>query len=129
MAVRDSQRLGFNRAARIKQGRDFARVRRVGERLVVGCLIANWQRLPADAASHLGVITGGKIGGAVVRNRARRLMRETFRLHQRELAGPVDLVLVARQSIVGKGFADVERDFLTTLRRARLLKQASGRIE
>ena len=42
--------MGFNRAARIKQGRDFARVRRVGERLVVGCLIANWQRLPARRA-------------------------------------------------------------------------------
>jgi ribonuclease P protein component len=129
MADSIPERLRFGRAARIKQGRDFARVRRVGERLVVGCLIANWQRLPADAASHLGVITGGRIGGAVVRNRARRLMRETFRLHQRELAGPVDLVLVARPSIVGKGFAEVERDFLTTLRRARLLKQASGRIE
>jgi ribonuclease P protein component len=129
MADSIPERLRFGRAARIKQGRDFARVRRVGERLVVGCLIANWQRLPADAASHLGVITGGKIGGAVVRNRARRLMRETFRLHQRELAGPVDLVLVARPSIVGKGFAEVERDFLVTLRKARLLKQASGRIE
>ena len=104
-------------------------MRRVGERLVVGCLIANWQRLPAAAASRLGVITGGRIGGAVVRNRARRLLRETFRLHQHELAGPVDLVLVARASIVGKGFAEVERDFLTTLRKARLLKQASGRIE
>jgi hypothetical protein len=41
----------------------------------------------------------------------------------------VDLVLVARPSIVGKGFAEVERDFLVTLRKARLLKQASGRIE
>ena len=129
MADSIPERLRFGRAARIKQGRDFARVRRVGERLVVGCLIANWQRLPADAASHLGVITGGRIGGAVVRNRARRLMRETFRLHQRELAGPVDLVLVARPSIVGKGFAEVERDFLVTLRKARLLKQANGRIE
>jgi ribonuclease P protein component len=129
MADRESQRLGFNRTARIKQGRDFARVRRVGERLVVGCLIANWQRLPAASVSRLGVITAGKIGGAVVRNRARRLMRETFRLHQRELESPVDLVLVARPSIVGKGFVEVERDFLTTLRRARLLKPASGRIE
>ena len=117
--------MGFNRAARIKQGRDFARVRRVGERLVVGCMIANWQRLPAASASRLGVITAGKIGGAVVRTRARRLLRETFRLHQHELA-PVDLVLVARPSIVGKGFADVEKDFLTTLRKARLLKQAGG---
>jgi len=126
MAATTPQRLLFNRAAHIKQGRDFARVRRVGERLVIGCLIANWQRLPEHSASHLGVITSGRIGGAVVRNRARRLMRETFRLHQHDLAGPVDLVLVARPSIVGKGFAQVERDFLTTLRKARLLKSSGA---
>jgi ribonuclease P protein component len=128
MGARDSQRLGFGRAARLKQGRDFARVRRVGERLVVGCLIANWQRLPAASASRLGVITAGKIGGAVVRSRARRLMRESFRLHQRELSESVDLVLVARQSIVGKEFAEVERDYLTALRRARLLKLESSKV-
>ena len=127
MGARDSQRLSFGRAARLKSGRDFARVRRVGERLAVGCLIANWQRLSAASASRLGVITAGKIGGAVVRSRARRLMRESFRLHQLELAEPVDLVLVARPSIVGKGFAEVERDYLTALRRARLLKLAGSR--
>jgi ribonuclease P protein component len=129
MAAKTPQRLQFGRAARIKQSRDFARLRRAGERLVIGCLIANWQRLPVEAASHLGVITGSKIGGAVVRNRARRLLRETFRVHQHDLAGPVDLVLVARPSIAGKGFAEVERDFLTTLRKARLLKRVSERIE
>ena len=129
MAARTPQRLRFGRAARIKQGRDFARLRQTGQRLAIGCLIANWQRLPTDCASRLGVITGGKIGGAVVRNRARRLLRETFRVHQHDLAGPVDLVLVARPSIAGKGFTAVERDFLTTLRKARLLKQASERIE
>jgi len=125
MAARTPQRLRFDRSARIKQGRDFARIRRVGERLAIGCLIANWQRLPAAAASRLGVVTGGKIGGAVVRNRARRLLRETFRVHQHDLAGPVELVLVARPSIAGQGFAEVERDFLTTLRKAGLWKQAS----
>ena len=52
---------------------------------------------------------------------ARRL-RETFRVHQYDLAQPVDLVLVARASIVGHGLADVEKDFLTTLRKAGLLK-------
>jgi ribonuclease P protein component len=126
MAESIPQRLRFNRAARIKQGRDFDRVRRGGERLVIGCMIANWQRLPADSASHLGVVTSRRIGGAVVRNRARRLLRETFRLHQHDLAAPVDLVLVARPSIAGKGFAAVERDFLTTLRKAKLLNQAGG---
>jgi ribonuclease P protein component len=74
----------------------------------------------------LGVITSRRIGGAVVRNRARRLLRESFRLHQHDLAAPVDLVLVARPSIAGKGFAAVERDFMTTLRKGRLLSQTSG---
>jgi len=129
MAAQKPPRLRFARAARIKQGRDFTRVRQAGERRVVGCLIANWQRLPAGAASRLGVVTAGRIGGAVVRSRARRLLRETFRVHQHHLAAPVDLVLVARPSIVGRGFAEVERDFLTTLRKARLLKPAGGGVE
>ena len=116
------RRLRFCRAARIKQGRDFRRTRQGGERLVSGCLIANWRRLPAQASSRLGVITASRIGGAVVRSRARRLMRESFRLHQHDLAAPVDLVLVARQSIAGKGFAGVERDFLAALRKAKLLR-------
>jgi ribonuclease P protein component len=88
---------------------------------VLGCLIANWRRLPADATTRLGVVTSKKIGGAVVRNRARRLMREVFRVHQCELTQPVDLVLVARQSIAGRGLADVEKDFLATMGRAGLL--------
>jgi ribonuclease P protein component len=124
MAARQLPRLRFARAARIKQGRDFARVRQAGERMTVGCLIANWQRLPAGAPSRLGVVTAGRIGGAVVRSRARRLLRESFRVHQHDLAAPVDLVLVARPSIVGRGFAEVERDFLITLKKAKLLKPA-----
>src|ERR1700742_3000472 len=119
----EPSRLKFGRAMRIKQGRDFSRVRKDGERLVYGCLIANWRKLPPESAPRLGVITSGKLGNAVVRNRARRLLREAFRSHQHDLAQPVDLVLVARASIVGKGFAEVEKDFLTTLRRAKLLTE------
>ena len=116
------QRLGFGRSARIKQSRDFARLRQHGKRLTLGCLIANWQGLPPNASSRLGVITPASVGGAVIRNRARRLLREAFRLHQHDLAGPIDLVLVARKSIAEKAFGEVEKDFLTTLRKAGLLK-------
>jgi ribonuclease P protein component len=115
-------RLRFGRADRIKRSGDFARVRQRGERLVNGCLIVNWAPLPGRTSSKLGVVTSGKIGGAVVRNRARRLMREVYRLHRQALAQPVELILVARPSIVGKAFAGVEKDFLTTLRKARLLR-------
>ncbi len=114
--------LPFPRARRIKQGRDFLRAKTLGRRLVCGCLILNWLPLPAAPASRLGAVTSRKIGNAVARNRARRLLREAFRLHQDALPSPVDLVLVARASIVGKKFSDVERDYLSALHRAGLLK-------
>ena len=97
-------------------------MRQQGERLALGCLIANWQRLPDGATPKVGVVTSRKIGGAVERSRARRLLRESFRQHQHELARPVELVLVARPSIAGRGFAEVEKDFLAALNRAGLFK-------
>ena len=118
----DAPRLRLGRSSRLAQSRDFARVRQAGERLAQGCLIANWHKLPAGAAPRLGVITSKKIGGAVQRNRARRLLRESFRLHQHDLAQPVEMVLVARNSIAGKKFADVEKDYLVALKRAGLKK-------
>jgi ribonuclease P protein component len=51
------------------------------------------------------------------------LLRESFRQHQFELAQPVEIILVARNSIAGRAFAEVEKDYLTALRRAGLLKQ------
>lgn len=114
----------FGRRMRLKQARDFARVRREGRRLACGCFIANWQILPPGSATHLGVITAKKLGNAPVRARARRLLREVFRLHQHDLAQPVDLVLVAQRTIVGKGLPVVEEAYMAMLRKARLLKTA-----
>jgi ribonuclease P protein component len=122
MTAESPKRLRLNRASRLAQSRDFARVRQQGQRLVFGCLIANWNRLPDGAAPKLGVVTSKKIGGATERSRARRLLRESFRQHQHEFTQPVELVLVARNSIAGKKFADVEKDFLAALNRAKLLK-------
>jgi ribonuclease P protein component len=120
MAGSPPSRLPFPRSSRLKRPGEFARAKAEGRRLVIGCLIANVLPRPPGHTSRLGVVTSKKIGGAVVRSRARRLLRECFRLHQRELARPVDLVLVARPSIVGKKLADVENDLMRVLRQARL---------
>jgi len=122
MRAEPPKRLRLGRASRLAQSRDFARIRQQGERLAHGCLIANWNRLPDGTSPKLGVVTSKRIGGAVERSRARRLLRETFRHHQHEFAQPVELVLVARNSIAGKKLADVEKDFLAALNRAGLMK-------
>ena len=123
MADSPSARLRLPRSSRMKLPGDFARAKAQGQRWVSGCLIANVLARPGGSASRLGVVTGKKIGDAVARSRARRLLRESFRLHQHDLTGAVDLVLVARPSIAGRKFAEVERDFLRVLRQARLEKE------
>jgi len=50
------KRLRLGRTSRLAQSRDFARVRQQGQRLVLGCLIANWQPLPAGSTPKLGVL-------------------------------------------------------------------------
>lgn len=110
------------RGRRLQLPGEFLRVRNAGRRLVVGCLIVNWMETKGPR-SRLGVVTSRKIGGAVVRNRARRLMRECFRHHAAALRQPVDLVLVARNSIGGRSLADVEKDYLAALRRGGLIEQ------
>jgi ribonuclease P protein component len=125
MSADPPKRLRLGRAARLAQSRDFARIRQQGERLAQGCLIANWNKLPDGGTPKLGVVTSKKIGGAVARSRARRLLRESFRQHQHEFSQPVELVLVARNSIAGKKLADVEKDFLAALTRAGLRKMTN----
>ncbi len=46
--------------------------------------------------NRLGLTVSAKFGGAVQRNRAKRLFREAYRLHESELKQGFDLVLVAR---------------------------------
>lgn len=80
--------------------------------------------LPEGSPSRLGVVTGRKIGGATIRSRARRLLRESFRLNRKHLNRPIDLVLVARNSIAEKKLATVERDLLAVLSQAGLLRNS-----
>ena len=114
-------RLKFSRDQRLKHAWEFERARREGQRLVKGCLILNWRFSDDQNTSRLGVVTSKKIGNAVVRSRARRLLREVFRLHQHDLKRAADIVLIARNSIAGKTRPGVEGDFLNALKQARLV--------
>ncbi len=111
----------LSRTQRLRASGDFFRLKEQGKRHVQGCLIVNWQPSSSGHSPRLGVVTGRRIGGAVIRNRARRLLREVFRRNRFRMVPTLAVVLVARPSIATKEYRQVEYDFVEALRRARLL--------
>ena len=72
----------------------------------------------------VGIVTGRAVGGAVQRNRARRLLREAYRLNKHKLKPNLRMVLVARTAIAGKTFSDVETELLKLFRTAGILMES-----
>ena len=72
----------------------------------------------------VGFAAGKNLGNAVTRNRLKRMMRESYRLHQTQLAEGFYYLLVARKSAVGVKTMEIERAFLKLAGRAGVLKKS-----
>lgn len=72
-------------------------------------------RQGSGSSSRLGIVASKKLGGAVERNRAKRLIREIFR--RLDSTGGVDLVVIPRRELLTAEFAQIVKDFSNTWRR------------
>ncbi len=90
-----SERLRFPAHLRLKSPADFQAVYDRKKSAADGLLIV-YARENGLPHPRLGVSVSRKVGGAVVRNRYKRLFREAFRLTRPELPAGVDLVLIPR---------------------------------
>ncbi|HSK08116.1 MAG TPA: ribonuclease P protein component, partial [Vicinamibacterales bacterium] len=84
---------------------------RMGLRLMTVIVLPNG--LPQ---SRLGVAATRKLGGSVVRNRAKRLVREVFR--KADVPKGLDVVVIPRRSLLEADYRTVEGEFQYALRRA-----------
>ena len=85
----------FPAALRVKRGEDFDRAYALRRRRDCGAVIVYGAR-NGLGVTRLGLSVSRKVGGAVARNRVKRLLREAFRAVQHGLPSGLDLVVVAR---------------------------------
>lgn len=96
---------------RIRKGSEFAVVLRKGRRSTCPYFTLHILPVPSRNCARLGIIASRRVGGAVQRNRAKRLLREAFRRLGSQLPAGVNLVAVARNPIARARLEDVERAF------------------
>lgn len=90
-------------------------------RRTVGSFMVLWTRSGLGAQLRLGVVASRKVGNAVERARAKRLLREVYRRNRFALSGNVDVVLVARHAILRAEWNSLTEEFLRLAANARLI--------
>ena len=106
----------FSKAQRVRRRAEFQQVFEKGTRLhsryFTLLLLPNGRSFP-----RLGIVASRKIGNAVQRNRAKRLIREMFRQRPDHAGAGVDAVVIPRRDVIGTPYPDLTQDFRSAWRR------------
>jgi ribonuclease P protein component len=110
-----SQRLPKER--RLRRRGEFQHVFDLAVRASGRCFTVLMAPNPAGRP-RLGIVASRKLGDAVRRNRAKRLIREVFRRTTSLAGGPgVDIVVIPRRELFDAAYSSLEIDFRGTLKR------------
>jgi ribonuclease P protein component len=117
------KRSKFPRKARLLRHADFERVYKQGRRHFAAHLTVFYlPRQEADGV-RVGFTVGKVLGGAVVRNRMKRRLREAVRLHG-IIPAAMDVVINPKKSLLTAAFVDVQRE----IRRAfEVIEKSAGK--
>ena len=95
----------------LKKNSDFRRLYARGKSST-NRYLAVYCRRNGRAVNRLGYTVSAKLGGAVVRNRVRRRLREIVRLNAPAMKTGWDMIVVARTRAVGAEYRQLDRAFL-----------------
>jgi len=108
------------RKFRLTRSTDFKRVRRKGKSYAHPFVVLVVQASEVPRV-RVGVTAGRSVGGAVQRNRAKRLLREAIHPLLSELLPGRDLILIARPALLSKSLQDIRQVLTSLLHRAQVL--------
>jgi ribonuclease P protein component len=121
MAQPKSSDQSFSKAKRLTRTAEFTAVKFQGKSyrgplLILGLLVRKEEK-----AFRAGFITTKRLGGAVVRNRVRRRLRDLVRKDQARLQAGVWIVLVARPAAARASYRELKDEWLRLAERASIL--------
>jgi len=98
------------------QNREFRSLYARGKS-TAGVYLAIYTRKNRLGGTRLGLTVSAKLGGAVVRNRVRRRLREAYRLQEEFFCKGFDIVIVARARAINAPFAALRDEMLRLCRK------------
>jgi len=107
----------FSREERLKRRSDFRHCVRQGGR-AAGAYVVVYIAANEFAFTRLGAGSTRRLGNAVARNRAKRLVREAFRLTKADLPTSVDMVVLPRIPWSHPTLEELKTDLIDAARRA-----------
>lgn len=113
----------MHRRYRLCRRVDFARLRRHGRSLAHPLAVLVVVAQPEVGLPHarFAFSASKRVGNAVKRNRAKRLLREAVRVELPAIGGGYDCLFIARSATPDSGFAEVQTAVRQLLRRAKLI--------
>ena len=114
--------LSFPKTRRLTRTAEFEQVRREGKVFRGGLFTLAVAKAPnPDEQMRVGIIASRKVGGAVLRNRVRRRIREIVRKHQYRVAHGVWVVIILSARSADASYRELEDEWLRLAGRAFIL--------
>jgi ribonuclease P protein component len=103
------------RSRRIRKRSEYLQLQRSGHRRTSRSFVVITRPRPAGE-SRLGITASRRVGGAVVRNRVKRLVREFFRLNYEALRSTSDVLIIARPNAAALSYDELGNELSGALR-------------
>ncbi|MDR0841919.1 MAG: ribonuclease P protein component [Acidobacteriota bacterium] len=115
----------FPHEIRIVRSADYRAIYKTGGKIYSSRFVL-FSRGNVLGHSRLGITVSRKVGGAVVRNRVKRLFREIFRRSLNQIPSPFDMVVNAKAGCAKSDYAGLCAEFLTVVKRLKKLEAPFG---